>query len=189
MTFPAGLLLLTGGRGQRFGAPKHAQPHPRGGTWGSHLVDVFLEIFPDCPVRILGEPLPDLPGFSVIPDAGQGPAAALIHWATLEKVATLRWWVVACDQVRWTAASLATWHDLAGVADPEANQWVMARAKDHAQYLGSFLAGNLVPRLPGLAAPSLRELAGALPCQVLDWSNDCWMDVDTPEALKTWQDQ
>jgi len=57
----AGLLLLSGGAGQRMGARKHALEHPAGGSWGGHLVRVFETVFPEGPIQVLGEPLPDSP--------------------------------------------------------------------------------------------------------------------------------
>lgn len=187
MTLPAGLLLLTGGRSSRFGGPKHAQPHPDGGTWGSHLVDTFLAVFPGGPVQVLGLPLADRPALEVVPDEGLGPARALAHWAALDRgEAPLRWWMVACDQVRWTAASLAAWHREVLAADPEGKLWVLARVDGHAQYLGSFLADGWLSHLGGLEARSLWTLARDLPCTERAWPGDCWQDVDTPEAFAAW---
>ena len=57
----AGLLLLTGGKGQRLGGTKHDRPHPSGGSWGGHLVAVHQAVFGDAPVCVLGAPLPDQP--------------------------------------------------------------------------------------------------------------------------------
>ena len=65
----------------------------------------------------------------------------------------------------------------------------MARTDDHAQYLGSFLADSLRPRLRGLEARSLWELARALPCGEVDWPGACWLDVDTPEAKAAWLEE
>lgn len=187
MTRPTGLLLLTGGRSSRFGGPKHAQLHPSGGTWGSHLVDTFLAVFPGGPVRILGLPLEDRPGLEVLADPGEGPARALVHWAAQPQgEPPLHWWVVACDQVRWTPGTLAAWHREAVAADPEGKAWVMARVDDHAQYLGSFLGHSLVPRLATSDASSLWTLARDLPCAERAFPNSCWQDVDTPEALAAW---
>ena len=186
MTPPAGLLLLTGGQGRRFGGPKHTQPHPRGGTWGGHLVAVFQALFPEGPVRLLGERLPDRPGLTPVVDPGQGPAAALIHWAAREPERPLRWWVVACDQVRWTPEALAAWSAQAQAVDPAATRWVLARVEDHTQVLGGWLAGSLVPRVATLRASSLRALAGDLPVALVVGQGACWEDVDTPEALAGW---
>lgn len=185
---PAGILLLTGGRGRRFGGPKHDQPHPSGGTWGAHLVDVFGAVFPQGPVRVLGEPLPDRPGLDLARDPGQGPAAALVQWAGLAPSgpAPLRWWVAACDQVRWTPESLAAWHARAAEADPDATRWVLARHGDHLQYLGGFLASSLAPALAGAAPGSMRTLVLDAPHAIIDWPADVWLDVDTPGAREAW---
>lgn len=186
MNPPAGLLLLTGGAGRRFGGPKHAQPHPGGGTWGGHLVEVFLCVFPGGPVQLLGEPLPDRPDLVPMADPCRGPAAALVHWAGRATGTPQRWWVVACDQVRWTPEALKAWHGRVLEADPRAERWVMAQVEDHDQYLGSFLPADLVARMAGLQAGSLRDLARGLPTETIPWPHACWSDVDTPEALKDW---
>ena len=83
----AGLLLLSGGSGTRMGAPKHALPHPGGGSWGGHLVGVFAAVFPDGPVQVLGDPLPDHPDLPRLEDPREGPAVALRTWARLEATA------------------------------------------------------------------------------------------------------
>lgn len=183
---PAGLLLLTGGRGRRFGGAKHGQPHPGGGTWGGHLVRVFREALPGGPVQVLGQALPDLPDLPCFQDAGQGPAAALEAWAASPVESAARWWVAACDQVRWTPETLRAWHAAAAAADPGEARWVLARDGDHLQYLGSFLASSLLPALAAAPARSLRDLLAALPATVLDWPGEVWRDVDTPEALRAW---
>jgi molybdopterin-guanine dinucleotide biosynthesis protein A len=180
----AGLLLLTGGRGRRLGGPKHLRPHPDGGTWGGHLARVFAAVFPGCPMQVLGEGLPDRPDLAPIADPRAGPAAALRHWALLPRPHPLRWWVVACDQIRWTPETLAPWHASAAAADPPAAHWVLARAGGRIQPLGWFLADALVERLPGTGSASLLSLVEALPCLVLDAEGDPWLDVDTPEALE-----
>jgi len=185
----AGLLLLTGGKGRRFGGPKHAQPHPRGGTWGGHLVGVFEAVFPGGPVQVLGEPLPDRPELVPMADPGQGPAAALAHWAGRAVDTPERWWVVACDQVRWTPEALAAWHGRVLEADPRADHWVMAQVEDYAQYLGSFLPSHQLGTLATLQAFSLRDLARGLPTLTVPWPHPCWADVDTPEALGDWLGQ
>jgi hypothetical protein len=182
----AGLLLLTGGHGHRFGGPKHDRAHPLGGTWGGHLVGVFREVFPEGPVQLLGQPLPDRPELPMAEDPGQGPARALALWAAAPIARPFRWWVAPCDQVRWTAGDLRAWHAAATAADPRGTRWVLARNGDHVQYLGGFLGGGRVPELAGLAAPSLRELAAALQATVLDWPGAVWEDVDTPEAFRAW---
>ncbi|BDU73057.1 molybdenum cofactor guanylyltransferase [Mesoterricola silvestris] len=185
----AGLLLLTGGQGRRFGGPKHAQPHPRGGTWGGHLVAVFQAVFPDGPLQILGEPLPDRPDLTPLADPGQGPAAALVRWASQATETPDHWWVVACDQVRWTPEALAAWHARVLEADPGAGHWVMAQVGDYTQYLGSFLPSSRVGDLAAQKPGSLRDLARALPTRRVEWPNPCWEDVDTPGALEAWLGQ
>jgi molybdopterin-guanine dinucleotide biosynthesis protein A len=182
----AGLLLLTGGQGRRFGAPKHTQPHPAGGTWGGHLVEVFRTVFPGGPLRLLGETLPDHLDLPPVRDPGQGPAAALLHWAAQETARPERWWVVACDQVRWTPEALNAWYRRALSADPEGIRWVLARVDDHPQFLGGFLGGSLPGAMEGLRAASLWDLSRQLPAVTLHWPSPCWTDVDTPEALKDW---
>jgi len=186
---PAGLLLLTGGQSARFGEPKHLQPHPAGGTWGTHLVDVFEDVFPGCPVQILGEGLPDRPEYPALADPRQGPAVALEHWAGLTGGGQARrWWVAACDQVRWTPATLDSWYTRAVDADPWMRHWVLARHRGEVQYLGGWLSGDLVPELAGQRATSLWALAKAVPCLELGSEGDQWLDVDTPEALKAWRE-
>ena len=183
---PCGLLLLTGGKGRRFGGPKHDQQHPAGGSWGSHLVDAFLGVFPGGPVVLLGEPLAERPGLPLVRDPGEGPAAALQVWAAGPPEPARRWWVVACDQVRWTAGTLRAWHAEAEAADPRAEHWVMARVLDHDQFLGGFLPGTLIPPVAARSFLSLRDLARELPCLVRPWPQDCWQDVDTPQARDQW---
>jgi hypothetical protein len=172
--------------GRRFGGPKHNQPHPSGGTWGGHLVRVFREVFPGGPVRLLGEPLVDHPELPALADPGQGPAVALVRWAENPPQPPLRWWVVATDQVLWTAESLLAWHQAAEQADPEAERWVVARTGDHVQYLGGFLASVLVPGLAGRDTNRLRTLVAEMPNLVIPWAHDCWVDLDTPEDHKRW---
>ena len=161
----AGLLLLSGGSGTRMGARKHALPHPGGGSWGGHLVGVFAAVFPDGPVQVLGDPLPDHPDLPRLEDPREGPAVALRTWARLEAPAADRWWVVACDQVRWTPERLAGWARISEATDPEAARWVMALHDGHLQPLGGWL-------LPHLALPS-------------DGAE--WVDVDTPEDRQAWE--
>jgi molybdopterin-guanine dinucleotide biosynthesis protein A len=183
----AGLLLLTGGRGRRLGGPKHLRPHPAGGSWGGHLAGVFAAVFPGGPVQVLGEALPDRPDLVPLSDPLQGPAAALGHWAGLERAHPLRWWVAACDQVRWTPEALDAWHRLAAAADPRAEHWVLARHEGRIQPLGGFLADSLVERLRGTSSGSLLSLVEALPSLILDAQGDPWLDVDTPEALEAFR--
>ena len=106
---PIGLLLLTGGEGKRFGAPKHLQPHPLGGTWAGHLVGVFDQVFSGGPIQVLGAPIPERQELENLEDPRLGPAQALAHWAGRKPPATSRWWVVACDQIHWTVPKLGEW--------------------------------------------------------------------------------
>jgi len=184
---PAGLLLLTGGRGRRLGGPKHLLAHPGGGSWGGHLVAVFAAVFPGGPVQLLGEALPDRPDLAPLADPRQGPAAALRHWAGLARAHPERWWVAACDQVRWTPETLDAWHRAAAAADPRAEHWVLARHGGRLQPLGGFLGDGLVERLRATSSGSLLSLAEALPSLVLEAAGDQWLDVDTPEALEAFR--
>ncbi|BDU76993.1 NTP transferase domain-containing protein [Mesoterricola sediminis] len=184
----AGLVLLTGGRGRRMGAAKHELPHPGGRSWGGHGVAVFRTVFPEGPLRILGEPLPDHPGLPRVADPRQGPAAALRAWAAQEGGTPRRWWVAPCDQVRWTPAALAAWYRAAEAADPDGAAWVVAGpAQGPAQWLGGFLGQALLPALARSTASSLHALAADLACIRLDWPGPWWEDVDTPEARRSWE--
>lgn len=185
----AGLLLLTGGRGRRFGGPKHLQPHPAGGTWGGHLVAVFAAVFPDGPVQLLGQGLPDRPELVPAMDPAAGPAVALRLWAARPGPRPRRWWVAACDQVRWTPDHLRAWHQAVEAADPGAGHWVLARSGGRIQPLGGFLAEGLVAAMAGARADSLMGLVEALPSLVLDSEGEQWLDVDTPEALRAYLDK
>jgi molybdopterin-guanine dinucleotide biosynthesis protein A len=187
MTAPAGLVLLTGGRGRRYGAPKHLQPHPAGGTWGGYLAGVFEAVFPGGPIQVLGGALPDRPDLAPLDDPREGPAEALRRWAARSsgnggpsQVHPLRWWILACDQIRWTPDALAAWHARAAAADPEAGCWVLARHRGRLQPLGGFLADALAPRLSALPGAALMALVDALPCRILDAAGDAWMDQDRP---------
>lgn len=180
MTAPAGLVLLTGGQGRRYGGPKHLQPHPAGGTWGGYLAGVFQAVFPDGPVQLVGDGLPDRPDLAPLADPRLGPAAALRAWAAGPRAPARRWWLLACDQIRWTPEGLAEWYHLAAGADPGAELWVLARHRDRLQPLGGFLGEALVPRLPGLPGAALMALADALPCRVLASAGDVWLDQDRP---------
>jgi len=181
----AGLLLLTGGLGRRFGGPKHLQPHPAGGSWGGHLAAVFEAVFPGAPMQLLGEGLPDRPDLAPLADPRQGPALALRHWAAGAGGGSHpeRWWIVACDQIRWTAETLRAWHGAAAAADPGAAHWVLARARGRIQPLGGFLADGLVAGLARAQGRSLIALTEAAPCLILDADGEHWLDVDTREAL------
>jgi molybdopterin-guanine dinucleotide biosynthesis protein A len=179
-----GLLLLTGGRGQRLGGTKHDRPHPEGGSWGGHLVRVFGAVFPGGPVELLGEPLPDHAGLFRVEDPRQGPAEALKAWAAQGRGgAARRWWVVACDLPRWTEADLRAWWLRARAIDPAEEAWVVAEVDGRIQPLGGFLPGRLVGCLPGVATPRLTDLWQALPGRALPSQGAHWLDVDDPEAL------
>ncbi len=175
-----GLLLLTGGRGTRMGAPKHALPHPIGGSWGGHLVRVFRALFPEGPVQVLGEPLPDHPGLPCLDDPREGPAEALRAWARVEAPEVDRWWIAACDQVRWTPERLTAWAHAAEAIDPEGARWVLALHGSHLQPLGGWLPAGLHPALAASAARSLVGLAESLPNVAVPAEGPEWLDADTP---------
>ena len=179
-----GLLLLSGGVGRRMGAPKHALAHPGGGSWGGHLVKVFTAVFPSGPVVILGDPLPDHPALPRLDDPREGPAVALRVWASAEAPVVDRWWVVACDQVRWTAEFLSTWAAACETEDPSASRWVMALHDGHLQPLGGWLPASLRPSLAASTARSLMALATSLPHLAIPREGLEWLDVDTPEDLR-----
>lgn len=188
MLAPLGLVLLTGGRGERLGGPKHDRPHPGGGSWGGRLVDLFRSLHPDGPVCVLGAPLPDHPELKAYPDPGEGPAVALRLWAAREDVPEAeRWWIVPCDQVRWTAADLADWHARAREADPDATRWVMAESAGRPQPLGGFLPHAQRPALAAVHATTVRRLAEQVPGKVLAAEYPAWEDIDTDEELREWQ--
>jgi molybdopterin-guanine dinucleotide biosynthesis protein A len=182
-----GLLLLSGGSGTRMGAPKHALGHPAGGSWGGHLVRVFEEVFPGAPVQVLGEPLPDRPALPHRDDPREGPAVALRTWAATEAPAVARWWVVACDQVRWTPRLLAAWARAGETEDPAATHWVMALYDGHLQPLGGWLPGSLRPAVAASTARSLMALATALPHLALPRDGAEWADLDTPEERRDFE--
>lgn len=184
-----GLLLLTGGRGSRLGAPKHGLAHPSGASWGSHLVSVFRSVFPAGPIQVLGEPLRDHPGLEAVEDPRQGPAAALAHWAGRPAPAVDFWWVVACDQVRWRAEDLRAWAEQAFQVDPGHGRWVLGRSEGRLQPLGGFLPHGLRPALAASEARSLWRLAESLPHLALDSGLRGWRDVDTPEEKKRFEEE
>lgn len=188
MTGPVGLLLLTGGKGSRLGGPKHDRPHPGGTSWGGYLVALHRKVFGDGPVGLLGEPLPDHPGLPLFKDPKEGPAVALRAWAAAEGVPDAeRWWVVACDMVRWNEADLRSWHREAQAADPEARAWVIAQSAGHQQPLGGFLAHSLRPALAVSTGSSLRALLETVPTCAVPSRLAAWEDIDTEQALKAWQ--
>jgi molybdopterin-guanine dinucleotide biosynthesis protein A len=185
----AGLLLLSGGQSRRMGTAKHALAHPAGGTWGGRLVQVFETVFPGAPVRVLGDPLPDRPDLPVMEDAREGPAKALRAWAALEEPSVRRWWVVACDQVRWTPAGLEAWARRAEAADPGALRWVVAQHGGHLQPLGGWLPSVLRPEVAASTPRSLTALARSLPHLLLPCDGPEWMDVDTPEERRAFEEE
>jgi molybdopterin-guanine dinucleotide biosynthesis protein A len=179
-----GLLLLTGGQGARLGGPKHDRPHPHGGTWGGHLVRIFEAVFPQGPIEVLGEPLPDRPELYRVEDPRQGPAVALKAWAAQGRAGgAQRWWVVACDLPRWDEGALRGWWEQARAADPDAAVWLVAEVLGQLQPLGGFLPGRLVPTLLQVDSRRLLDLWRALPGRKLPASGGHWEDVDEPEAL------
>jgi hypothetical protein len=169
------------------GAPKHSQFHPEGGTWAGYLVRVFEEVFPKGPIRILGKPVSERSELENFEDSRQGPARALAAWAAATPPMVLRWWVLACDQVRWTPLALEAWFAVAVAADPEAQAWVLAQHDTHTQYLGGFLGSTLIPAIAHSSAKSLRGLAEELPTVILPSSGPGWLDIDSPEDLKSWR--
>lgn len=181
------MLLLTGGIGSRLGGPKHDLPHPSGGTWGSHLVSVFRNIFPDGPVHLLGDPLTGLTGLPAFPDPRQGPAVALQHWASLPAPQVDAWWVVACDQVRWRAPELRAWLALAEAADPGRGHWVIGKSGGQLQPLGGVLPHALRAALATATSRSLLALVAALPHCILENHLPGWADVDTVEDLAAFE--
>jgi molybdopterin-guanine dinucleotide biosynthesis protein A len=180
------MVLLTGGASARFGAPKHIQAHPEGGTWSSYLVDLFQGAFDNGPVRILGEAVPGRPDLAPIDDPREGPARALARWAAAEGENSVRWWVVACDQVRWDASTLAGWHGSAQEADPEGRAWVLAQVEGEMQPLGGFLGGRLLHQLGRSTEQRLIALARSLPHRILSRAASPFLDLDDPGSHKTW---
>jgi molybdopterin-guanine dinucleotide biosynthesis protein A len=175
-----GLALLTGGRGERLGGPKHDRPHPLGGTWGGHLVSVFRSVVPDGPVQIIGEPLPDYPDLPRLHDLREGPAAALRRWAASGPPSARRWWVVGCDQVRWAGEAFASWLTEAEAAG---EAWAITVREGHRQPLGGLIASALLPVLARADATSLRALMDALPLRELAGETWAGEDIDTPADL------
>lgn len=182
-----GLLLLSGGEGRRMGAPKHALPHPEGGSWGGYLVRVFETTFPAGPILVLGEPLPDRPELTHLDDPREGPAVALRTWAASGVGEADRWWVVACDQVRWTSERLLAWDRTCRAADPAGEHWLLALQGGSLQPLGSWLPAALRSALAATRERSLVRLAAALPHQVLPSDGEEWLDVDTPEERRRFE--
>lgn len=176
-----GLVLLTGGRGERLGGTKHDRPHPEGGSWGGHLVRVFRSVVPEGPIQIVGAPLPDFPDLPRLEDPRQGPAVALRAWAASNPPPAARWWVLACDQPRWTKEAFAAWlAEAEGVDDA----WALVLREDHRQPLGGIIADSLRPILASTGARSLHALLDEVPVREL--KGHAWMgaDIDTPEDLE-----
>lgn len=186
---PTGMVLLTGGASARFGAPKHLQPHPEGGSWGSHLVDVFTRTLGPGPIRVLGDPVVGRPDLLCVEDPREGPAMALSRWAAAERVATRRWWVVACDQVGWEDLSLASWHQAAQRTDPAGECWVMAEIEGEPQPLGGFLGAALLPAAGRSEERRLLALARSLQAKALPWTAAPFQDLDDPQSFQRWQEE
>lgn len=139
---------------------------------------VFRETLGPGPERVLGEALPEHPEVAVLEDPREGPAAALVRWAGVERVQALRWWVVPCDQVHWTREFLEDWHRAAAAADPRGDFWVAAETEQGRQVLGGFLGGRLPPALARLRFRRVGELFGALPSLTRPWAWAPFEDVD-----------
>lgn len=169
------------------GAPKHSLAHPQGGTWGGHLVGVFESLWPEGPIVLLGEPLPDRPGLPILGDRREGPAVALRGWCVSPAAEADRWWVVACDQARWTPARLAAWFRRVETADPAGEHWVLAIHGGRLQPLGGFLAAPLRPALAAATERSLTALAQTVPHLVLSVNGPEWLDLDTPEERRAFE--
>lgn len=180
-----GILLLSGGSGSRMGAPKHGLAHPAGGSWGAHLIQTFLAVFPEGAKVVLGDSIPDFPNLDRLDDPRQGPAHALRVWAQARLAKAIpsadSWWIVGCDQVRWTPERLAAWTSTCEQADPAGSHWVVAEHETHLQPLGGWFPEALCPHLAGCENNSLMGLLKALPHLVLPCEGDEWRDVDTPE--------
>jgi molybdopterin-guanine dinucleotide biosynthesis protein A len=183
----AAMLLLTGGSGRRMGGPKHSLPHPDGGSWGGSLVRTFAAVFPGAPVWVLGAPLPDHPTLPQVDDPREGPAVALRAWATQSLPEAARWWIVACDQIRWTPDRLQAWAHRTEAADPSCAHWVLAQHEGRLQPLGGWFPACLLPALQTHDQRSLLELTAAFPRLVLRSRGPEWLDVDTPEARRAFE--
>lgn len=182
-----GLVLLTGGKGERMGGPKHDRPHPGGGTWGGHLVQVFCAVAGAGPIALVGSALPDHPELVPLEDPREGPAVALRAWAASEARTARRWWVVACDQVDWTPGALRRWLEAAEAADPDGRQWLLGAVEGRLQPLGGFLGGGLVGAVAACPSRSLHGLVDAVPSLDLAGPAETARDLDTPEAVAAWE--
>lgn len=178
-----GLVLLTGGRGERLGGPKHDRPHPLGGTWGGHLVSVFRAIVPEGPIHLVGAPLSDVPALPRLDDPREGPAVALRMWAASSPLPARRWWVLGCDQVGWTPPALEAWLKEAEPSDPAGGVWVMVEREGHRQPLGGFMGASLLPHISKSDSSSLHALMETVPIQMIPGKAWAGRDLDTPEDL------
>ena len=178
-----GLLLLTGGQSQRMGAPKFALPHPDGGSWAGHMVQVFEEAFPQSLTRVLGSPVPERPELKTLEDPRQGPAVALRTWARSEKAPIDWWWIAACDQVRWTPESLRQWFQRA----TNERIWTLGLQGGRFQPMGSWLPKHLLPVLALTEVRSMHALLDCLPHRYLEVAGPEWLDLDTPEERQAWE--
>jgi molybdopterin-guanine dinucleotide biosynthesis protein A len=182
-----GLVLLTGGKGERMGGPKHDRPHPGGGSWGGHLVQVFRAVVGKGPEALLGAALPDHPELVPLEDPREGPAVALRAWASAETRLARRWWVVACDQVDWTPAALRRWLEAAEAADPEGGHWLLGAVEGRLQPLGGFLGGGLLSALASSPSRALYGLVEAVPSLDLAGPPETGWDLDTPADVAAWE--
>lgn len=182
-----GLVLLTGGRGERLGGPKHDRPHPLGGTWGGYLVSVFRAVVPDGPVQLIGDSLPDIASLPRLDDSREGPAVALCAWAGAKPAPALRWWALACDQPGWNARAFESWLRETEAADPNGESWAIVLRDGHRQPLGGFIGAALLPALARERARSLHGLMDALPGLRLPGAAWAGQDIDTPEDLTSFE--
>ncbi|MBS1767057.1 MAG: nucleotidyltransferase family protein [Acidobacteria bacterium] len=183
MTARCGLVLLTGGRGERLGGPKHDRAHPLGGSWGGHLVRVFRAVVPDGPVCVLGAALPEHPELPRLDDPREGPAVALRTWAASAPPPARRWWILACDQIAWTERAFSGWISEAESADPEGEAWAFVVRDGHRQPLGGFLGGALVAPLALGHSTHLQAVLDQLPSSPLSGATWKGGDIDTPDDL------
>jgi len=119
-------VVLAGGRGRRFGAPK-ADARVGGSTLAHRAVSVLTEVF-DTVVVVSSLPVAPPPGVPVIPDvvADAGPMgglhAGLVHAADAGFGGVF---VLACDlplmEARVVAAVAASWSGDGAVAAPRAD--------------------------------------------------------------------
>jgi hypothetical protein len=152
---------------------------------------VFREIFPNGPVQILGEPLPDIEdmmdvGINLVSDPHQGPAVALFTWARSEPPPVVRWWAVPCDQVAWTAPDLLAWYSLADAADPKGRGWVMVQESEREQPLGGFIGSTLLPSLASFEDSRVRDLVARMPRCIVKCDAYRGLDEDDPADLEAW---